>query len=68
MYDRRDRAAANRAVGEVSAQRDAAPEDGWDPYGVWYTRVLLPRLRKAPVRGRNFGAGEGDEESVTRQA
>lgn len=33
---------------------DAVSEDGWDPYEVWYTRVLLPRLYAAQHGATNL--------------
>jgi len=41
----------NQSENQFSARQDAA---GWDPYEIWRTRVLLPRLEvtdEAVVKG-----------------
>jgi hypothetical protein len=35
---------ASSSAATILAKTEPAPKGGWDPYEVWRTRVLLPRL------------------------
>jgi hypothetical protein len=41
-----------RSTAEPQGCASPEAEEGWDPYEVWYTRVLLPRRRAERAAGR----------------
>ncbi|HEX5420934.1 MAG TPA: hypothetical protein VFY39_13115 [Gammaproteobacteria bacterium] len=49
-----------RAGGAQAAPAQAAQNPGWDPYEVWRTRVLLPRLENREAENRE-GVEPSDE-------